>query len=38
MAVLRAINRALRRGVEVTIIVGDKTANDFSFLRQNPSS
>ena len=36
MAVLRAINRALRRGVEVTIIVGDKTANDFFIPETEP--
>ncbi len=36
MAVLRAINRALRRGVEVTIIVGDKTANDFFIPESEP--
>ncbi|MEZ8144677.1 phosphatidylserine synthase [Enterovibrio norvegicus FF-33] len=28
-SVMREIRRALRRGVNVTIIVGDKTANDF---------
>ncbi|OWY37832.1 phosphatidylserine synthase [Xenophilus sp. AP218F] len=28
-AVVLAINRALRRGVEIDIVVGDKTANDF---------
>lgn len=36
MAVLRAINRALRRGVEVTIIIGDKTANDFFIPESEP--
>ena len=36
MAVLRAINRALRRGVEVTIIIGDKTANDFFIPETEP--
>lgn len=35
-AVLRAINRALRRGVEVTIIVGDKSANDFFIPESEP--
>jgi CDP-diacylglycerol--serine O-phosphatidyltransferase len=29
LAVTREINRALKRGVRVSIIVGDKTANDF---------
>ena len=27
--VVRALNRALRRGVRIDIIIGDKTANDF---------
>jgi CDP-diacylglycerol--serine O-phosphatidyltransferase len=29
LAVTREINRALKRGVKIDIIVGDKTANDF---------
>lgn len=29
LAVTREINRALKRGVRISIIVGDKTANDF---------
>ncbi len=29
LAVTREINRALKRGVQIDIIVGDKTANDF---------
>lgn len=29
LAITREVNRALARGVKVTIIIGDKTANDF---------
>lgn len=36
MALVRAINRALRRGVKVSIIIGDKTANDFFIPESEP--
>ncbi|WNW09633.1 CDP-diacylglycerol--serine O-phosphatidyltransferase [Pseudomonas sp. DTU_2021_1001937_2_SI_NGA_ILE_001] len=36
MAVTREINRAIKRGVVVDIIVGDKTANDFFIPPQEP--
>ncbi|MCO8169510.1 CDP-diacylglycerol--serine O-phosphatidyltransferase [Pseudomonas sp. 21LCFQ02] len=36
VAVTREINRALKRGVVVDIIVGDKTANDFFIAPEEP--
>lgn len=36
VAVTREINRALKRGVKVDIIIGDKTANDFFIAPQEP--
>jgi len=36
LAVTREINRALKRGVKVDIIVGDKTANDFYIPPEQP--
>ncbi|MFZ6849105.1 CDP-diacylglycerol--serine O-phosphatidyltransferase [Undibacterium sp. RuRC25W] len=36
LAVTREINRALKRGVKVDIIVGDKTANDFYISPEQP--
>ncbi|WP_109513102.1 CDP-diacylglycerol--serine O-phosphatidyltransferase [Pseudomonas ovata] len=36
VAVTREINRALKRGVKVDIIIGDKTANDFFIPPQEP--
>ncbi|MDD1796376.1 CDP-diacylglycerol--serine O-phosphatidyltransferase [Enterovibrio makurazakiensis] len=35
-SVMREIRRALRRGVNITIIVGDKTANDFYIPPEEP--
>ena len=35
-AVVLEINRALRRGVEIDIVVGDKTANDFYIPPEQP--
>ncbi len=36
LAVMREINRALRRGVKIDIIVGDKSANDFFIPPEEP--
>jgi CDP-diacylglycerol--serine O-phosphatidyltransferase len=36
LAVKREINRALKRGVRIDIIIGDKTANDFFIAPQEP--
>ncbi|RAU41596.1 MULTISPECIES: CDP-diacylglycerol--serine O-phosphatidyltransferase [unclassified Pseudomonas] len=36
LAVKREINRALKRGVTIDIIIGDKTANDFFIPPQEP--
>ncbi|MBI3730121.1 MAG: CDP-diacylglycerol--serine O-phosphatidyltransferase [Burkholderiales bacterium] len=36
LAVTREINRALKRGVRICIIVGDKTANDFFIPPEEP--
>lgn len=36
LAVKREINRALKRGVKIDIIIGDKTANDFFIAPQEP--
>ncbi|MFZ6654136.1 CDP-diacylglycerol--serine O-phosphatidyltransferase [Undibacterium sp. TJN19] len=36
LAVTREINRALKRGVRIAIIVGDKTANDFFIPPEQP--
>ncbi len=36
VAVTREVNRALKRGVKVDIIIGDKTANDFFIPPQEP--
>ncbi|WP_230371406.1 CDP-diacylglycerol--serine O-phosphatidyltransferase [Paludibacterium denitrificans] len=36
LAITRAINRALRNGVEIEIIIGDKTANDFYIPESEP--
>lgn len=38
MAVTREINRALKRGVRVSVVVGDKTANDFYIPPEQPFS
>ena len=36
LAITREINRALKRGVKIDIIVGDKTANDFYIPPEQP--
>lgn len=36
LAVTREINRALKRGVHICVIVGDKTANDFFIAPEEP--
>lgn len=36
LVVKREINRALKRGVKIDIIIGDKTANDFFIAPQEP--
>ncbi|HJV05835.1 MAG TPA: CDP-diacylglycerol--serine O-phosphatidyltransferase [Chromobacteriaceae bacterium] len=36
LAITRAINHALRNGVEIEIIIGDKTANDFYIPESEP--
>ncbi|TDV71917.1 CDP-diacylglycerol--serine O-phosphatidyltransferase [Pseudomonas sp. LP_7_YM] len=36
LVVKREINRALKRGVKIDIIIGDKTANDFYIAPQEP--
>ncbi|MDF0606196.1 CDP-diacylglycerol--serine O-phosphatidyltransferase [Neisseriaceae bacterium TC5R-5] len=35
-SVLLAVNRALKRGVEIDIVIGDKTANDFYIPPEQP--
>jgi CDP-diacylglycerol--serine O-phosphatidyltransferase len=36
LAITREVNRALKRGVKVSIIIGDKTANDFYIPPEQP--